>query len=70
MNQRQLDAAKGSHMYQHIETEELLMDLKSVAIYLNKDSLSSKEYGKMESILLQRILNDLALGIRHYVMLD
>ena len=46
VNQRQLDAAKGSHMYQHIETEELLMDLKSVAIYLNKDSLSSKEYGK------------------------
>lgn len=46
VNQRQLDAAKGSHMHQHIETEELLMDLKSVAIYLNKDSLSSKEYGK------------------------
>lgn len=44
VNQWQLAAAKGNKNYHDIKTEELIADLKNVAIQLNKESMSSKEY--------------------------
>ena len=42
----QLAAAKGSHVYYKVSTEELISDIKKVSLYLNKKSFSSKEYSK------------------------
>lgn len=46
VNSLQLAAAKGSHIHYRVETDELIRDLKEVANYLGKDSISSKEYEK------------------------